>query len=371
MNRIVGHLDLDYFFAQVEEVENPSLKNLPVVICVYSGRTDDSGVVSTANYIARGYGVRSAIPIVLAKKKLEATGATFIPLKREKYETVSERVMEILRSRVDVVEQTGIDEAYFDVTTGSQSDYESATNLATEIKRDILVAEKLTCSIGIGQNKVIAKMASDFRKPDGLTMIRPDETTDFLTSMSVDKLPGVGSKTARRLGELGVTTIGELSRMELDSLEESFGHKIGIYLHNASRGTDEEPVLERSESSQISRIITLKTNSRNTNEILSQLLPAIEDISKRILERKVSYRSLSIIGIYTDLSIRTKSKTFEIPTNDSETLKRQSRELLEELAGSSTMKIRRAGVRLAELKSIAEQRSLSDYICDQLGEAHG
>src|SRR2546422_9040221 len=145
LNRIVGHLDLDYFFAQVEEVENPSLKNLPVVVCVYSGRTQDSGVVSTANYVARGYGVKSAIPILLAKKKLEGTAAAFIPLNHEKYELVSERVMEILRSHVDVVEQTGIDEAYFDITRGSQSDYRKASNLGSEIKRDILTAETLTC----------------------------------------------------------------------------------------------------------------------------------------------------------------------------------------------------------------------------------
>ena len=371
MNRIVGHLDLDYFFAQVEEIENPSLKNLPVVVCVYSGRTEDSGVVSTANYVARRYVVRSAIPIVLAKKKLEGTGAAFIPLKREKYELVSERVMEILRSHVDVVEQTGIDEAYFDITRCSQSDYGNASNFGLVIKRHILTAEKLTCSIGLGQNKVIAKIASDFRKPDGLTTIKPDETTDFLAPMSVEKLPGVGSKTAKRLSELGVTTIGEFSRLDLDALEESFGHKFGIYLHNASKGVDEEPVLERAESSQISRIITLKVNSSNASEIFSQLLPAIVDTSTRMLERRVSYRSLSVIGIYTDLSIKTKSKTFELPANDSETLKRHTRELLEELIGSSKMEIRRAGVRIAELSSTAEQRSLSDYAGDQRGDADG
>jgi DNA polymerase IV (DinB-like DNA polymerase) len=233
------------------------------------------------------------------------------------------------------------------------------------------MAEKLTCSIGLGQNKLIAKIASDFRKPDGLTTIRPDETINFLAPSPVERLPGVGSKTTKRLGELGVTTIDELSRLELVALEESFGHKFGIYLYKASRGVDEEPVVERAESSQISRIITLKANSSNSNEIFSQLLPAVEDASKRMLEKKVSYRTLSVIGIYTDLSIKTKSKTFELPANDSVTLKRHARELLEELVGSSKMEMRRTGVRLSELSSNAEQHSLTDYAGDQRGDADG
>jgi DNA polymerase IV (DinB-like DNA polymerase) len=363
LSRIIGHLDLDYFYAQVEEVENPSFRHLPVLVCVYSGRTEDSGVVSTANYVAREYGVRSAMSIALAKKKLEGIQAIFIPMKHEKYEVISEHVMEILRPHVDALEQTGIDEAFFDLAhTLQQSDFESAVRVASEIKHDILTAEKLTCSIGIGQNKVVAKIASDMKKPDGLTLVKPQDTVGWLAPMAVDKLPGVGSKTAKRLEELGVRTIGDLSRLELESLERSFGHKFGIYLHNASGGIDEEPITEKQGSPQISRIITLKTNSRDPDEIFSQLLPAIDDTSKKILERKVSYRSISTIGIFKDLSIKTRSKTIESPTNDPDTLKKSARELLEELMLTSNMEMRRVGIRVAGLGSTAEQSSLTDYV---------
>jgi DNA polymerase IV (archaeal DinB-like DNA polymerase) len=362
LSRVIGHLDLDYFYAQVEEVENPSFRHLPVLVCVYSGRTEDSGVVSTANYVAREHGVRSAMPIALARKKLEGIKSVFIPMKHDKYEAISEHVMEILRPRVDVLEQTGIDEAFFDLTHILRSDFEGAVRVASEIKHDILAAESLTCSIGIGQNKVVAKIASDLKKPDGLTLIKPQDTVEWLAPMAADKLPGVGSKTAKRLGELGVRTIGDLSRLELESLERSFGHKFGTYLHNTSSGINEELVTEKQRSPQISRIITLKTNSRDPDEIFSQLLPAIDDTSKKILERKVSYRSISTIGIFKDLSIKTRSKTIESPTNDPDTLKKSARELLEQLMLTSNMEIRRVGIRVAGLGSIAEQSSLTDYV---------
>ncbi len=149
LSRIVGHLDLDYFFAQVEEVENPSLKARPVLVCVFSGRTEESGVISTANYRAREHGVKSGMPIALAKRRLQGVEATFIRMDHAKYEAYSARVMEILRSEVDKLEQTGIDEAFFDITKRTGGDYTAASSLAKEIKARILSEEKLTCSIGI------------------------------------------------------------------------------------------------------------------------------------------------------------------------------------------------------------------------------
>src|SRR5882672_7936397 len=153
---MIGHLDLDYFYAQVEEVEAPSLKDTPIVVCVFAGRTEESGVVSTSNYKAREYGIRSGMPIALAKRRLTGVEAAFIPMDRGKYEAYSERVMEILRSQVDVLEQAGIDEAFFDITKRTGGDYEAATTLALELKARIFKEEKLSCSIGIGPNKVAA-----------------------------------------------------------------------------------------------------------------------------------------------------------------------------------------------------------------------
>jgi len=243
--RVIGHVDLDYFYAQVEEVENPSLKGKPVVVCVFSGRTEDSGVVSTANYKARELGVGSGMPIVLAKKKLEGKDATLIPVRHDKYEAVSEKVIQLVRDRVDVLEQTGIDEAFFDVTKSSSGDYSAARSRATEIKRAIQDSQNLTASIGLGQSKVVAKMASDSMKPDGLTVVTPESTIDFLSPLPVIRLYGVGPKTAQALESLGIRTVGDLANSSATKLEGRFGRKLATYLHSAATGTDEEPVAER------------------------------------------------------------------------------------------------------------------------------
>ena len=161
---MVGHLDLDYFYAQVEELENPSLRDLPVLVCVYSGRTEDSGVVSTANYRARELGVRSGIPIAIAKKRLAGKDAAFIRMDREKYEGYSERVMEILKENADVVEQTGIDEAFFDITKRSGGSFEAGAELASAIKSQILQRERLTSSVGLAPTEDIGETGLGLQK---------------------------------------------------------------------------------------------------------------------------------------------------------------------------------------------------------------
>jgi DNA polymerase IV (archaeal DinB-like DNA polymerase) len=358
---LVGHLDLDYFYAQVEELENPSLKNLPVLVCVYSGRTEDSGVVSTANYRARELGVRSGIPIAFAKKRLEGTEAVFIRIDREKYERYSERVMAILKENVDVMEQTGIDEAFFDITKRSGGSFDAGAGIASGIKQQILQQERLTCSVGVAPNKVAAKLASDFKKPDGLTVVRPPELAGFMEPMPVDKLYGIGAKTAKALEEIGVVTIGDLARKDISQLDDLFGQKLGVYLHNSASGEDEEPVEERGQATQISRIITLKRDSRSADEILPQLVPAVEDVHRRVVEKGLFFRSISIIGILSDLSTRTRSKTLEAPTRESSTLNRAASELLTSLV-SELGELRRVGIKVADFEESKEQSSLAEFL---------
>ena len=180
MPRVIGHIDLDYFYAQVEEVEDPSLKERPVIVCVFSGRTEDSGVVSTANYRARDLGVHSGVPIVLAKKKLEGKNAAIIRMDHEKYEAVSGRVMDAIEGKVDILEPTGIDEAFFDLTASTGGDYAKARSIAGFIKELIFNNEHLTCSVGLGKSKVVAKLGSDKSKPNGLTVITPERTSETL-----------------------------------------------------------------------------------------------------------------------------------------------------------------------------------------------
>ncbi len=248
MSRVIGHFDLDYFYAQVEELEDPTLRGLPVVVCVYSGRTDDSGVVSTANYTARSFGVRSGMPITLAKRRLKDAEARFIPMQREKYEEYSGRIMELLRGETDVLEQTGIDEAFFDITSRSKNSFEQGKQIASEIKQQVLRRERLTCSIGLGPNMIVAKLASDFRKPDGLTVILPEEVRNFMNPLPVERLYGIGNKTSTILGEKGISTIADLANADFSTLEQLLGRKLGVHLHDAANGVYEQPVTETGRS---------------------------------------------------------------------------------------------------------------------------
>ena len=360
MSRIVGHLDLDYFYAQVEEVEDPSLKDRPVLVCVFSGRTEVSGVVSTSNYKAREYGIKSGMPIALAKRRLDGVEGAFIRMDHEKYEVYSDRVMEIVRGRVDVLEQAGIDEAFFDVTKKTGVDYAAATALAQELKATILKEEKLTCSVGVGPNKVVAKIASDFKKPDGLTVVRDDEARAFLSPLSVGRIYGVGPKTAKLLQESGISTIAELAVAPAERLEDLFGNKLAVYLHDASNGVDGELVVDRGGASQLSRMITLKHDTHDLDQIVAELLPPLKDVHEKLVSKDLFFRNVTTIGILKDLSIHTRSKTLETPTNDYFVLEREVRELLAALL-HEVGDLRRAGVRLSELQDMVDQRSLTEF----------
>ena len=360
MSRVVGHLDLDYFFAQVEEVENPSLKDTPVLVCVFSGRTQESGVISTSNYKAREHGIKSGMPIALAKRRLEGVEASFIPMNHEKYEDYSQRVMEILRREVDTLEQTGIDEAFFDITKRTRGDYAAASRIALEIKARILSEEKLTCSIGIGPNKVVAKIASDFKKPDGLTVVRGDEVNAFLSPLSADRIHGVGPKTAKLLEEKGISTIPQLARTPTDTLVELFGKKLAVYLHNASNGIDDEPVLDSGGITQLSRIITLKHDTHSVDEVMVELLPALRDLHERLVSKNLFFRNLSVMGVLKNLSLHTRSKTLETPTNEYPVIEKEVRELFTILL-HEVGDLRRAGVRMSGLQDMVDQHTLTEF----------
>jgi DNA polymerase IV (DinB-like DNA polymerase) len=361
LTRVVGHFDLDYFYAQVEEVQNPSLRGLPVVVCVYSGRTEDSGVVSTANYKAREFGIKSGMPITVAKSRLKEVKAEFIAMHRETYQIYSDRIMSLLKEETDITEQTGIDEAFFDITAKTGNDFEFAKEIASEIKRQVFQREKLTCSIGLGPNKVVAKLASDFRKPDGLTVVLPQEVKSFMDPLPVERLYGIGSKSSTLLRQKGIVTIADLSKTNLSMLEELFGRKLAVYIHNAANGVNEDPVTERGEATQISRIITLKEDSRNVDEILAQLAPSFEDLHTKIVEKRLFFRTVSVIGILTNLSVRTRTKTLDRPTATLSAISDNAPALLSSLVKESG-ELRRVGIKVAGFEGAKEQSSLAEFM---------
>jgi DNA polymerase IV (DinB-like DNA polymerase) len=355
-------VDLDYFFAQCEEMRNPSIKNKPVVVCVYSGRTEDSGAVSTANYVARKYGVTSGIPISLAKKKLKDVDSVFLPVDKEFYKQISDNIMEILRNYADHFEQVGIDEAYLDVTEKTKRNYHQAKELATKIKNDVLTQQKLTCSIGVGPNKLVAKIAADIQKPDGLTMVRPGEVKSFLSPLPVRRLVGVGKKTEQKLEALGVRTVGQLANFDVLRLIEIFGRKLGAYFHNASLGIDDEPVQERSEPESLSRISTLKEDTRDLTTILDEAYTLCDEVYAKLAKRELVYRSVSIYVVASDLSVHSRSKTFENPTSDLKAFKTTVKELFEKFLAESDVEARRVGVKVSSLTKREDmQKQLTSF----------
>ena len=360
--RVIMLVDLDYFFAQCEELRNPALKDKPVVVGVYSGRTEDSGAVSTANYVARKYGVKSGIPLYLAKKRLEGTEAVFLPVDDEFYQQISDKIIHALRGYADAFEQVGIDEAYLDVTQKVHGSFEAARDLAQKIKDDVKNQLSITFSVGVGPNKLVAKIAADSQKPEGLTIVKPEEVVRFLSPLPVNRLIGVGRKISAKMDALGIKTIGDLARYDVQRLVEIFGKNLGVYFHNAANGLDNEPVQEAGEAESVSRISTLKENTRDLALILEKTSQLIEDIHKEVVQRDISFRQIGIIAIMTDLSVRSRSQTLETATSDIDALRKTVRELFENFLGESELEIRRVGVKISHFaKEEAEQKQLTSF----------
>ncbi|MGE5533594.1 MAG: DNA polymerase IV [Bacillota bacterium] len=346
-NRVVMLADFDYFFAQCEELRNPQIKDKPVVVGVYSGRTEESGAVSTSNYIARKYGVKSGMPLFLAKRKLEGTDAVFFKVDHEYYDQISDRIMDIFRSYAGGLEQVSVDEAYLDVTDKVEGSFEKAREYAQKIKADVKTQVGISFSIGVGPNKLVAKIACDSQKPDGLTIVKPEEARTFLAPLSVDCLLGVGKKTTARMEQMGIKIIGDLAKFDCQRLIEVFGKTLGVYFHNASNAVDNEPVMEQGEAESISRIGTLKQDTRDLEFILQKTDELTEYVFKDLTERNLSFKLVSIYAVMVDLSSKTRSVTLEQPAKDKEKITKNVRSLFEKYLGESTLEIRRVGVKVS------------------------
>ena len=358
-------VDLDYFFAQCEELRNPALREKAVVIGVYSGRTEESGAVSTANYVARKYGVKSGMALFLAKRKLEGVDAVFLPVDHDYYEQVSDAVMRALKGYADVFEQVGIDEAYLDVYGKLHGNIEAGTTLVEKIKADVKSQVGVTFSVGVGPNKLVAKIAADVQKPDGCTLVRSEDVQDFLSPLPVDRLLGVGRKIASKMATLGIRTIGDLAKCDVQMLVEVYGRSLGVYFHNAAKGVDNEPVQEAGEFESVSRIATLKENTRDLALILEKTDQLIEDLQKELTERNVSFKQIGVIAVFSDLSVRSRSLTLGQPTREKETLKKTIRELFEKLLDNSTLEIRRVGVKVTHfVREEKTQKQLTSFFAD-------
>jgi len=359
MNRVILHVDLDYFYVQLEEQRKPELKGKPVCVGMFSGRTAESGAIATSNYAARDFGVRAGMPIAFAKSK--SRELIILPADREYYNDVSERIMILFREFADAFEQMSIDEAYMDVSERVQGSYAEARKLCVEIKKKLMDEEKLTCSIGIGPNKLIAKMASSTNKPDGITLVTPNEVKEFLRGKRISDLHGIGSKTFEMLKEKGISTIPKLAETDVTFLQEMFGKNKGVLIHEKSLGIDESVVEER-EKQQLSRIKTLKENTQNPDVLVSESKELADSLAKKALEMNVFFRTISTLIISDRLESVTRSRTIQVESGKSEEIMKIVEELFREFFTENPEFVaRRFGIRISNFSEPKQQKSLFDF----------
>jgi DNA polymerase IV (DinB-like DNA polymerase) len=358
--RVIAFVDLDYFFAQVEELQRPDLADKPLVVCVFSGRTSTSGVVSSANYVARSYGVRAGMPISRAMKLLPPS-AIFLPVRTQLYSEVSGRVMSILAEYADSIRVESIDEASLDITEKVGGDFDHAHTIAGAIKERLRSELGLKCSVGVAPNRIVAKIAADISKPDGLKIVRPEDVKSFLQPIEVGKLPGVGAKLGAMLGEKGVKTIGDLADLPIDELIKIAGRKRAIQLKLAAEGRLEEKISPRDERRQFSRIITLKRDTNDVEEVMAQLTPLIAELKEKLVKSNLGAHSLGLQIVSSQLKTITRQKAIHLH----EDIQKSIRELLLGLLSEEPqLMIRRAGVRFSGLVRLEGQSTLTSFNAD-------
>jgi DNA polymerase IV (DinB-like DNA polymerase) len=338
---IVALADLDYFYAQVEEVMNPSLKGKPLAVCVFSGRTKDSGAIATSNYEARKLGIKSGMPIIIAKKI--APNAIFLPMRKDLYKQVSSRVMRILESFSDKIEIASVDEAYLDITNKVKN-YFDEIELGKKIKEEVKTKEGLTITVGIAPNKVFAKIMADMSKPDGLGVLKENEVSDFIKSLDIGKVPGIGKVLENKLRDLGINYLGDVLKANFLDIKDKIGKAKASYLLALATNSYEDPVRPRV-SKHKGRYVTLSKNTRNIEIILPFLEKAINEAYSKIDGLP---RSIAVVTIMEDLDIISREKSFTYGV-DKEKAFQESIILLKKILENDNRQIRRVGVRLGKI----------------------
>lgn len=357
-SKIIAHLDMDAFFASVEERDKPWLKGLPIVVGSDPLGGEGRGVVSTANYKARAYGIKSALPIRKAweyserARKVGKPAAAFIVPRSKKYGDISKMIMEMLRMHTPLVYQTSVDEAYFDLT--HTHSFKRAKERAREIKGEIKKELGLTCSIGIAPNKMVAKIASDFRKPDGLTVVKPRMVETFLDPLPLRALPGLGPKAEQKLNRIHVYTVRDLKMLSWEKLEELFG-SLGFSLYQKARGIASDTLATAHEPAKsIGEHDTFAEDTTNLNFVLGRLAHMAEHIIERM--RKAGFREFRTIVLtvrFADFETKTRSLTTAEAALCLEDLERRATKLVlpffEKRENPHKKKIRMVGLRIEKL----------------------
>jgi DNA polymerase IV (archaeal DinB-like DNA polymerase) len=355
--RIIIHVDLNAFYPSVEIVQNPSLKGKPVIVGADPKGGKGRGVVVSCSYEARRYGVRSGMPISRAYSLIP--DAAYIRPDFALYARVSRRVMNLLRAYADKFEQVSIDEAFLDVSDRVNGSYDSARELAISVRADLEAKEGLFCSIGVAPNKSSSKIASEFQKPDGLTVVRPEELGDFLSPLPVSSISGVGKKTEEFFNSIGVKTIGDLQRISGKQLVKYFG-KTGVWLWGVAHGLEQIEVKERPMKS-LGAEHTFERDVSDKAEVLAKMSELAIRVHTRVMASKIEFKVVGIKIRFTHFQTYTRENTLAFFTNDLETIRREGRNLLREFE-ENPRRVRLIGMFVADFREIV--KSNLDLIVD-------
>ncbi|MEO3357466.1 DNA polymerase IV [Acinetobacter haemolyticus] len=349
MRKII-HIDMDAFFASVELLDRPDLKDLPVVISSHHPRA----VIAAASYPARVFGLRSAMSMGQAKKLCPQV--IVIEPNFEKYRKVSAQIHQIFQQYTPIIEPLSLDEAYLDVTENLKN-IPSATEVATQIRADIFAATRLTASAGVAPNKFLAKIASDWNKPNGLFVIKPHQIQHFIQDLALKKIPGVGKVTYEKLNQLNLHTLGDLQKIEENVLIHHFG-KYGKQLYLYAQGIDNRPVKAERERQQISKEITFDDDYTLT-ECNHAWQPLTEQIWRSLERKQLTARGVNVKLKLKNFQTLQHSKSFKLPLRSQQDLKQVVLQLLNEMHIDPSFQFRLVGVGVYQLQALQQESQLS------------
>jgi DNA polymerase IV (DinB-like DNA polymerase) len=344
--RVVFHVDIDSFYPSIEIRENPALRGKPVIVGADPKGGRGRGVVVSSSYEARKLGIKSGIPISRAYRI--SPDATYLRPNFTLYSNVSKRIMKLLRSFADRFEQVSIDEAFLDVTEKVGGSFEEARNYAITIKTRLESEEKLTCSIGVAPNKSSAKIASEFQKPDGLTVVSPDQLKGFLAPLPCRAISGIGNKTEEFLSSIGVKTIGDLQKLQGKELVKHFG-KTGVWLWGVANGLEQIEVREKPMRS-LGAEHTFEKDISDKAELFSKLEDLVDRLHRRVVSASVKFRVVGIRIRFTHFQTFSRENTIPTFTSEKEVILTESKNLLKEFEKRQD-KIRLIGVYVSDFRT--------------------
>lgn len=352
------HVDLDAFYASAEQSVNPLLRNKPLIVGADPKEGKGRGVVLTASYEARKYGVRSGLPISQAYRLCPE--AIYVRPNWQLYEQLSNKVMNVLKAFATKLEQVSIDEAFLDITEKIEN-YDDAQKLGIAIKSAVKHETGLTCSIGIAPNKSVAKIASDMKKPDGLTIVTPDKVNTFLAPLPVSKISGIGPKSQQLLHEIGIKTIGELATYSVEELTRRFGRN-GAWMWNIANGIDKSEVMEQYERKSISAEHTFEEDVSDYAIVYKTIELLSSEVVNTLTNEHLLYKTAGFKVRFTGFETITGVRTLRGYTDSQKVLSDRCKELFDSIC-EKNRKIRLIGVRVSNLRKLQpEQKDLLAWI---------